>query len=80
VEGDVVLHGIWYIKLSPNSCSYLLRDDKSLAYVFSHLILASKFPMPPTSHIVKGRYVSYKLSMEVVDIISNALEVAKLFD
>jgi hypothetical protein len=36
VEGDVVLHGIWYDKLSPNSHSYLLRNDKSLAYVFSH--------------------------------------------
>lgn len=54
VEGDVVLRGIWYDKLSPNSHSYLLRNDKSLAYVFSHLILASKFPMLFTSRRVKG--------------------------
>jgi hypothetical protein len=52
VEGDVVLRGIWYDKLFPNSRSYLLRNDKSPSYVFSHLILASKFPVPPTSHII----------------------------
>jgi hypothetical protein len=61
VEGDVVLRGFWYDRLSINSRTYLLRDDKHVAYVFSNLILASKFSMPPTCHTFNGKYTSYEL-------------------
>jgi hypothetical protein len=70
VTRDIVLHGFWYDRLYVGSCTYLLKDDKPSAYIFSHLILASKFSMPPTSHIVKGKYASYELLLKVMDIIS----------
>jgi hypothetical protein len=61
VEGDVVLRGFWYDKLFVSSQTYLLRDEKHVAYVFSHLILASKFSIPLTCHKIKGKYTSYEL-------------------
>jgi hypothetical protein len=62
VEGDVVLRGFWYDRLFANSRTYFLKDDKLIAYVFLHPILASKFSMPPTCHTIKGKYTSYELN------------------
>ncbi len=56
-------------KLQFGSRSYQLQDDKPLAYVFSHLILASKFSMPPIRQSMKGRYVTYELSTEMAKVI-----------
>jgi hypothetical protein len=75
---DVVVRGYCYEKLQFNSRSYQLQDDKPLVYVFSHLILASKFSMPPTSHFVKGRYVTYELIAKVVEVIMEALKSINL--
>jgi hypothetical protein len=50
------------------------------AYVFSHLVLASKFSLPPTLHSVKGKYVTYELTHEVAYVILDALEVVNLLD
>jgi hypothetical protein len=57
-----------------------LQDDKPLAYAFSHLILASKFSMPPISHSMKGRYEIYELIIEVAKVIVEALEAINLLD
>jgi hypothetical protein len=48
--------------------------------VFSHFILASKFSLPPTSHMVKGNYATYELKDDVTKIILEALEAFQLLD
>jgi hypothetical protein len=75
---DVVIRGFWYERLKPGSRSYYLRTDKPNAYILSHLVLASKFSLPPTVHFVKGSYASYELGAEASIIISNALDQVRL--
>ncbi len=77
---DIVLREFWYDRLFVGSCTYLLRGDKPPAYIFSHLTLASKFSMPPTSHILKGKYASYELLPQIMDIISDVIETIYLLD
>jgi hypothetical protein len=48
--------------------------------VFSHLILASKFSMPPTCHVVKGDDATYEFTQVVTEVILEALEDVKLLD
>jgi hypothetical protein len=48
--------------------------------MFLHLILASKFSMPPTTHAMKGNYATYEHVNEVADIILGALEDLRLLD
>lgn len=76
VKGGVVLRGYWYERLQASSRFYTLRDDKPLAYIFSHLIITSKFAMPPTIQSVKG-YASYKLKLEVLGFIIDAIEATR---
>jgi hypothetical protein len=59
--------------MQEGSRSYFLRTDKPQAYLFAHLVLASKFSMPPTQHSVKGSHVTYELKHEVLHVISDAL-------
>jgi hypothetical protein len=65
MEGNVVVCEFWYEHLNARSHFYTLCDDKLVAFVFSHLILASKISMPPITHVVKGNYATYEL-MNVV--------------
>ena len=44
----------------------------------SHLVLASKFSLPPTVYFVRGTYASYELGAEASVIISNALDEVRL--
>ncbi len=48
--------------------------------MFSHLVLASTFSIPPTTHAMKGNYATYEHINEVVDIILRTLEDVKLLD
>jgi len=77
VKGDVIMRGYWYEMLHANSCSYTLRNDKPLAYIFSHFIIPSKFTMAPTIHSIRG-YASYKLKLEVLGFIVDAIEATRL--
>jgi hypothetical protein len=63
-----------YDRLQQGSRSYTLGNDKPIAYVFSHLVLASKFTMLPTNqpHEVDPKHL--KLNHETMNIISDALE------
>jgi hypothetical protein len=49
-EGDMIIGGVWYQRMvnhrSINISSRLLTNS-SLAFVYSHPIIASKFPMLP---------------------------------
>jgi hypothetical protein len=42
---DWVIRGVWYERLRLGSRLYILLKDSTLAFVFSHLIVASKFKM-----------------------------------
>jgi hypothetical protein len=55
-----------------------LRTDKPNAFVLSHLVIASKFSLPPTVHFVRGNMASYELGAQASNIISNALEEVRL--
>jgi len=60
------------------SHTYIVRDDKPLTYIYSHLIVACMFVMPPIMHFVKGNFASYELRLEVLDYIIDAIEVVTL--
>jgi hypothetical protein len=48
--------------------------------VFNHLVLASKFSLPSTIHIVRGTYATYELSNEAMSIIMVAIEDTQLLE
>jgi hypothetical protein len=47
VPGDMVFNGFWYERLRQGSRTYLLRNDREASTVYSHIILTSKFSLPP---------------------------------
>ncbi len=60
--------------------TYLLRDDKPLAYVFNHLVITSKSSLPPTTHMVKGVHATYELSNDAISVIMAAIEDTQLLN
>jgi hypothetical protein len=68
-EGNYIIRGLWYKRSRSNSRSYYLLEDSPLAFVYSHLIVASKFFMPPITHFVRGSLSAYELSTKVLGII-----------
>lgn len=56
----------------------MVRDDKLVAYVYSHSVLASKFSLPFTTHVMKGNYASYELDGNVINLTSKALDEVEL--
>jgi hypothetical protein len=66
--------------LQSGSRTYLLKDDKLLAYVFSHLVLASKFSLPPTTLMVRKTYATYELFSEAISLIMVALKATQLLE
>jgi hypothetical protein len=73
VVGSIVLRGFYYERLQEGSRSYFLRIDKPHAYLFAHLVLASKFSMLPIQYSVKGGHSTYELQEEVLGAISDAI-------
>lgn len=51
-EGDEVIQNYYYDLLHPRNKTYFFNDDVEPAYIYSHLMCASKFGIPPTSHNV----------------------------
>lgn len=51
-EGDEVIQSRYYDLFCPWNKTYFFNDDVELAYIYSHLMCASKFGMLPTSHNV----------------------------
>jgi CRISPR/Cas system endoribonuclease Cas6 (RAMP superfamily) len=73
--------GNWYEKMSHvDSCTYTFNDHKPKKYVFSHLVLASKFTMLPIAHKVKGSFATSALNIDVSNIILNTLQEDRLFN
>jgi hypothetical protein len=80
VPRDVVISSFWYKRLRVESRSYLLRNERQPTSVYTHVVLTSKFSMPPTLHPVKGRFASYELKVDVRDIIEDVLQAVMLLD
>ena len=80
VPGDVVFDGIWYERLKEGSRTYLLRNDREPSTVYSHVVLTSKFSLPPIAHPIKSRLSGFELKVDVKEIIDEALRGAVLLD
>ncbi len=70
---------LFFHAFTPRSRTYLFIDDLKPAYVYSCLMCASNFAMPP-SHNIKGSYPSFELSIETLQLIEKALEDLRLLD
>jgi len=63
-----------YYDLLRLSQIYYFNDGIVPAYVYSHIICASKFVMPPTSHNERGNHPTYELPNETLQLIKETLE------
>ncbi len=79
-EGDYVLHGLRYEKICPGNKFYYLLEDSPPMYVYSHLVVASKFLLPPTTHVVKGSLCTNELSANVLAIIQKGISCWQSLD
>jgi hypothetical protein len=57
--------GFFFHAFTPRSRTYLFNHDLKHAYVYSHLMCASNFAMPP-SHNIKGSYPTFELLIETL--------------
>jgi hypothetical protein len=73
-EGDFVICGHYYDLIWLGNKSYYFNDEANSAYIYSHLVCASKFAMPPTSHNVHGSYPTFELQNETLQLIEETLE------
>jgi hypothetical protein len=80
VPGDVVFNGMWYERLREESHTYLLKIDRDPGTVYSHLILSSKFSMPPIVHSIRSHFSGFELKAELREIIDEASRSAALLD
>jgi hypothetical protein len=71
---------ILVLAIAARELFYTLCDDKHVAFVFSHLILASKISMPPTLHVVKENFATYELTHDVEKVILEAFNAFRLLD
>ena len=78
--GDIIFSGFWYERLKEGSRTYLLRNDKEPSSVYSHLLLTSKFSLPPISHSLKSQLAGFELKLDVKEIINEAARAAALLD
>ena len=76
--GGFVVRGFYYEKLRPGSRTYYLLEDHPPAYAYSHLIVVSKFNMPPIVHNLQGNMATYELIDEVSQNISAGVEAYQL--
>jgi hypothetical protein len=79
-QGNYIICGLWYKRLHLGNKSYYLPEDSPPTWVYSHLILASKFPMSPTMHVVRGSLCTHELSNEVLNIIHEGIYYRQLVD
>ncbi len=62
------------------SWTYYLNENSPPPWVYSHLVIASKFPMPLTVHVLRSNFATYELLEKVLGIIEEGLEAFTLFD
>jgi hypothetical protein len=79
-QGNYIICGLWYKRLHLGNKSYYLLKDSPLTWVYFHLIMASKFPMSPIIHAIKGSLCTYELFNEVLRIIHEGISYQQLVD
>jgi hypothetical protein len=74
-HGDMIMRSVWYDKVSHQqgtNISYKLLTYSSLTYVYSHLVVTSKFPMlPSTTRKGVRRFCMY---LGIKDILLTIIE------
>jgi hypothetical protein len=68
-EGNYIIRRLWYERSHPSSKSYYILEDSPPTFMYFHMIMVSKFSMPPITHFIIGSLSTYKLSKEVLGII-----------
>ncbi len=68
-EGDSIIRGHYYDLLRLRSQTYYFNNGTTPDYVYSHIVCASKFVIPPTLHSVKGNHPTYELLNEILQFI-----------
>jgi hypothetical protein len=79
-ERDNMICGRYYVLIWPRSMTYYFNDSGQLAYVYFHIVCASKFVMPPTLHIVKGNYPTFEFPNETLQLIKESRMMISLLD
>jgi hypothetical protein len=72
-EGDDVVGGIYYQKWGHSDTSYVLLKDSQQVYIFSHMVRAIKFLMPPRNHRMNGNDHVYELLGETMQNITEVI-------
>jgi hypothetical protein len=72
-EGDDVVGGIYYQRWANNDTSYVLLKDSHKVYLYSHLVKAIKFLMPPKNYQVNGNDPIYELLGEILRNINEVI-------
>ena len=73
-QGDEVVQGVYYKQSGRSPMSYNLQSDMGPCFIYSHWVIASKFPMVQAHHKQKGDKVVYTLPQGALDEIEAALE------
>jgi hypothetical protein len=73
-KGDEIIIGHYYKQLGTRKSSYVLISDKSLAFIYSHLVCNSKFSLLQAVHKQKGGSTSYSLPSITLEQIKFILE------
>jgi hypothetical protein len=72
--GDHVVEGIYFQNWGAGSQNYVYLSGSCLAFIHSHLVKATKFPMILLDHRVKGDEPIYKLLDEHHSMISGSMQ------
>jgi len=69
---DDVVGNIYYQWWGNNDTFYVLLKDSHRAYLYSHLVKAVRFLMPPKNHGVSGNDLIYELLGKILQNINEA--------
>jgi hypothetical protein len=74
-EGDEVVAKKYYKKWGNSNSTYVLLKDSHAVYLYSHLVRAMKFLMPPKSHRVFNNDSLYELLSDAVTRIQSFIVI-----
>ena len=65
---------VYYKQSGRNPTSFVLHSDLVPCFIYSHWVIASKFPMVQAHHTQKGDKVVYAVPQSTLEEIEAALE------
>ncbi len=72
-EGHEVVVGKYYKKWGNSYSTYVLLRDSHVVYLYSHLVMAMKFLMPPKNHRAFGNDSLYELPNDATTRIQSII-------